>query len=903
MVDQGRFADFARIGSDWFWEADRDDRFLYFSVNRSRDALDLTNFLGRTRRELAAQDPENSARVAAVEALVRERQPFRDMLYCSKGADPPVWCAISGEPRFDEAGAFVGYRGVGRDVTDLVKAREALEIKSRALEAILGAMPDGVQLIDASRTILAINDRLYDILGLPSRGNSADATYESMLQMARRGEYGPGDPETLTRQRIEMMLKKVVADRDVGYQRELKTGRWVEVRLRALDDGSFLSLYRDITDDKRREAELERQSLLLQTIFAHFPGGIAVFDKDLRLAAWNERYAEIIGADPAAVRIGATPVDILASQARLGEFGPVEDPEAEARRRWALYQAGKMSFARRERPNGRTFEMRRTPVPGGGSISIYIDITEQTRAARALEELNATLEERIAERTAESKKSRDTLFDAVESIDDSLIIYDREDRLVLFTNHLYSQYPTADRIFVVGRKFDEILRDAVETGALAVPPGEDKEKFIADRADSHRRADGGVMVRHLPNGTVLHISEHRSQSGGIVAVGRDVTEQLKLEQQLREAQRMEAIGQLTGGLAHDLNNYLAVIMGNLDMLVERHDSDPDMERLIEGALAGARRGAELTRSLLAFSRRQPLDPKVLDIGGRVTDVARMLNRTIGGNIAIELRVAAGLWPVKIDGAQFDSGIVNLANNARDAMPNGGTLAINVSNSPAGALDAPAGDHVLIEVADTGIGMDAATLAKAFEPFFSTKGPGHGSGLGLSMVHGFVHQSGGVIHLASTVGKGTTVRLFLPRSAAHPTNPARRTAITFPRGTENVVLVDDNDDVRETVAETLTSLGYRVTEATSGDAALGLLEERADEFDLVVTDMIMPGRVDGLALGRIIRERWPRLAVVLTTGFAGDTDDGRDGGAAGFDVLIKPYRKEELARILRSALAK
>lgn len=903
MVDQQRFADFARIGSDWFWETDCDDRFTYFSTNRSRDGLDLTIFIGRTRRELAVQDPENLERVAAVEVLIRDRQPIRDMLYLAGRPGAPVWCQISAEPRFDEAGAFSGYRGVGRDVTDLMKARQALEIKSRTLEEILKAMPDGVQLVDAGRTTLAINDQLYDLLGLAKRSNSGDATYESMHEMARRGEYGPGDPEVLTRQRIEMMLQRVTAERHVRYQRELKTGRWMEVRLRALDDGGFLSLYRDITDDKRREAEIERQFQLLQTIFAHFPGGIAVFDKDLRLAAWNEHYAEIIGAHPAAVRIGATPVEILTSQARLGEFGPVEDPEAEARRRWTLYQAGEMDFGQRQRPNGRTFEMRRTSLPGGGSVSIYIDITEQKRAARELEELNATLEERIAERTAEARKSRDTLLDAVESVNHNLVVYDREDRLAVFTNHLYLQYPNVDNVFVIGRKFDEILRDAVETGALPVPPGEDKEAFIADRAEHHRRADGSVMVRHLKNGTVLHISEHRSQSGGIVAIGRDVTEQLKVEAQLRGAQRMEAIGQLTGGLAHDLNNYLAVIMGNLDLLAEHAHAIPEMLGLIEGALDGAERGAELTRSLLAFSRRQPLDPKVLDVGERIVDVTRLLKRTIGEKIVIEMQIARDLWPVMVDGAQLDSAIVNLANNARDAMPEGGKLTIAARNVPAGAADGPAGDHVLIEVTDTGRGMDSGTLAQAFEPFFSTKEEGHGTGLGLSMVHGFVHQSGGTVRLASAVGKGTVVRLLLPRSSEPLSIPLKRPTTAMVRGTENVVLVDDNDDVRETVAEALKSLGYRVTEAASGDEALDLLESRAGEFDVVVTDVIMPGKLDGLALGRIVRKRWPKLGVLLTTGFAGDADNDPAGGAVEFSVLTKPYRKEELARMLRSALAK
>ena len=501
MVDQQRFADFARIGSDWFWETDCEDRFTYFSTNRSRDGLDLTVFIGRTRRELAVQDPENLARVAAVEALIRDRKPFRDMRYLAGRPGSPVWCEISAEPRFDEAGTFIGYRGVGRDVTDLMKARQALEIKSRTLEEILKAMPDGVQLVDAGHTTLAINDQLYDLLGLAKRANSADATYKSMLEMARRGEYGPGDPETLTRQRIETMLQRVTADRHVRYQRELKTGRWMEVRLRALDDGGFLSLYRDITDDKRREAEIERQFQLLQTIFAHFPGGIAVYDKDLRLAAWNEHYAEIIGADPAAVRIGATPLEILTSQARLGEFGPVDDPEGEARRRWTLYQAGKMDFGQRQRPNGRTFEMRRTGLPGGGSVSIYIDITEQKRAARELEELNATLEERVAERTAEARRTRDTLLDALDSVSQNLIVYDREDRLAIFTKHLYLQYPTADKIFVVGRKFDDVLRLPWRATSCRCHPAKTRRRSSPIASTATGAPTAASSVRHLPNGT------------------------------------------------------------------------------------------------------------------------------------------------------------------------------------------------------------------------------------------------------------------------------------------------------------------------------------------------------------------------------------------------------------------
>jgi CheY-like chemotaxis protein len=382
-----------------------------------------------------------------------------------------------------------------------------------------------------------------------------------------------------------------------------------------------------------------------------------------------------------------------------------------------------------------------------------------------------------------------------------------------------------------------------------------------------------------------------------------VTDRLAGEQLLREAQRMEAIGQLTGGLAHDLNNYLAVIIGNLELLAECPGLDPQAPKLIANAISGVERGAELTKSLLAFSRRQPLDPVVLDMGPRIAEVSRLIRRTIGERIVLDLHVAADLWPVEIDGAQLDTAIVNLAVNARDAMPTGGTLTIEAHNISHGANGSPPGDHVLIEVKDTGFGMTAETAARAFEPFFTTKGPGHGTGLGLSMVHGFVHQSGGTIRLVSRIGEGTSACLLLPRSLrALASMQATDARFAQQRGAERVLLVDDNADVRLSAGDQLRSLGYRVSEADSGDAALALLEADPGAFDLVFSDMVMPGHIDGLALAGIVRQRWPALAVLLTSGYASELDSTANRGTAGFELLRKPYRKSALASALRQALA-
>jgi PAS domain S-box-containing protein len=1033
MSDATRFEDFARISADWFWETDIEDRFSYFSVPITRTGIVLDGRLGSRRRDGAAPEPDNLERLAALEAAIERREPFRDFVFrVGNQAGQMRWCSISGEPRHDRTGAFLGYRGAGRDLTEQLEAQREVELQGLALQAILQAMPDGVQLVDKSDGLLAVNDQIYEILDIPNRAAQRDAgsTFLSTLDLARRGEYGPGDPETMARRRSAELREMIASQRALTYERQLMTGRWVECRHRALDDGARLSLYRDITDAKAREAELERQSAVLSTITANMDGGIVVFDRDNRLVAWNSGFTDLIGIDPALARHGTTLREILVAQAKSGEFGPC-DPEAEADRRIANYHGDRALVSERTRPNGRIIELRRNPIPGGGSVTIYIDVTKRRQAEQALEELNATLERRIAERTealAESERFqstllanvpgivyrcrndrdwtmefvsegcrvllglapqdlvggsttynelihpddremvwqavqrdfaadrpfeleyrvrhadgsyrwvwdrahairvdagkveamegfvlditqrkvaerelarvRDNLSDAVESMTHGIMLFDRDRRLVLFNRQVLGHYVGPSDMLTIGNKFEENIAAAIEHGKIPLAPGQTAAAFIAERLAKFERATGEVTERHMPDGRILHISDHRTLSGGTVSMGVDVTERVRIEQRLREVQRMESIGQLTGGLAHDFNNYLAVVIGNLDLLADCRYDDPEAPKLIEGALAGAQRGAELTRSLLAFSRRQPLNPRSLDVGQRVNDVARLLKRAIGEKITLDVKVAPGLWPVEIDAAQLDSAIVNLANNARDAMPEGGTLTLAVRNAEAGAAEQPAGDHVLIEMIDTGRGMDEATQARAFEPFFSTKGPGHGTGLGLSMVHGFVHQSGGTIRLQSAKGKGTTVQLFLPRATRPVARPAPAGA-ALPRGTESVLVVEDNADVRAMVVTQLKSLGYRVVEADSGDAALAVLEERSGGFDLLISDMVMPGEIDGLALAKMARQRWPKLAILLTTGFSDViVDEAGDGKAVDFGVLRKPYRKAEIARAMRAAL--
>jgi PAS domain S-box-containing protein len=420
-----------------------------------------------------------------------------------------------------------------------------------------------------------------------------------------------------------------------------------------------------------------------------------------------------------------------------------------------------------------------------------------------------------------------------------------------------------------------------------------------------RRKDGSTFPMELAVGESPRAGNH-----AFVGIVRDVTERREAEtqrEQLRHSQKMEAVGQLTGGLAHDFNNLLAIIIGNLDMLGELRDGDPVTDELVRDALDSALRGADLTRRLLAFARRQPLQPERVEINEVIGAIVRLLARTLGENITIELSLSPNVWPVQIDQAQFEAVIANLATNARDAMPRGGSLLIDTRNDhldaayAAAHADVTPGDYVVVEVSDSGIGMPPDILLRIFEPFFTTKEQGKGTGLGLSMVFGFMKQSGGHITVYSEPGKGTTFRLYLPRvldaaAAAqedHAEEPASR------GGNETILVVEDNAGLRRIVVRQLREAGYRVLEAPDAEAAMTIIDS-AEPIHLLLTDVVMPGAMDGRDLARVAVARRPLLRVLLTSGFP----DARWSGStprSGSRLLSKPYRKEELRHAVREVL--
>jgi PAS domain S-box-containing protein len=408
-------------------------------------------------------------------------------------------------------------------------------------------------------------------------------------------------------------------------------------------------------------------------------------------------------------------------------------------------------------------------------------------------------------------------------------------------------------------------------------------------------ADGGY--RHFLDQGVL-APEVEGQPREIFGTIFDVTDRRILEERLLHGSKLEALGRLTGGIAHDFNNMLSVVMGSLDLL-QRSLGDNDIARKrARMAIEGAQRCADLTSRLLSFARRQPLRAAVVDLPTFGQSLLEILRRTLGDKIEVRLDVDERVWPVEVDSSQLEAALVNLAVNSRDAMPDGGKLSITMGNAPEGQPDRPApmiGDAVVIAVSDTGSGMPPEVQARVFEPFFTTKEVGRGTGLGLSMTYGFAKQSGGEIEISSAPGEGTTVRLILPR-AAGGAEPASQDMGEAPAGRgENILVVEDDPDVRQVTVSTLEMFGYRAVAAENGDAALSELRSRHD-IALLLSDVSMPGTLTGLELGREVQERWPHIKVLLTSGFV---EDGAVDSE--FQIILKPYRADDLARALRDLI--
>jgi PAS domain S-box-containing protein len=655
----------------------------------------------------------------------------------------------------------------------------------------------------------------------------------------------------------------------------------------------------------RVENELRRQAQLAQerteSILASINDGFLALDQDWRFTYVNA----------AAERMFKQTSDRLIGKNLWEVFPESHGSPSEANYRRAMTDRVSVSFENYSELGRRWLDVRVYPARDGGLSVYFQDITERKRAEDALRLLNETLEAQVAQRTAE--------------------LQDKEARLrtIFETSFTYQGLMTLDGTLLdanatslsgIGGKLEEVAgKPFWDTSWFTGTPG--MPEIV--RAAIPIVAGGETMRReirvNLPVGGYrwfdFQMRPVRDRQGKIVAIvpeAVEVTLRRKAEEALRQAQKMESIGQLTGGVAHDFNNLLTIIMGNLEALQRQLKGPTEtivaLERLVDGAMRGAQRAASLTHRLLAFSRQQPLDPRPLDVGRLVAGMSDLLHRTIGEQIAVESVLAGGLWRTSVDANQLEIAIINLAVNARDAMPNGGYLTIETANvyldeGSAGDQDGVVpGQYVMVAVTDNGSGMTPATLAKAFEPFFTTKDVGHGTGLGLSQVYGFVKQSRGHVKIYSELGDGTTVKIYLPRMHSEEVAAAEEAIpkATLGRDTETILIVEDDDDVRRHTHMILIELGYNVVESPNGRAALEIIEQRAD-IQLLFTDVGLPGGMNGRKLAEEARLRRRNLRVLFTTGYARNAivHDGRLD--PGVQLITKPFTYAGLAAKIRDVL--
>jgi PAS domain S-box-containing protein len=506
-------------------------------------------------------------------------------------------------------------------------------------------------------------------------------------------------------------------------------------------------------------------------------------------------------------------------------------------------------------------------------------------------------EERRGRRLAERKLRQ--LSRAVEQAANFVIITDAEGRIE-YVNPGFEKTTGYEAAELAGR----------QPFFWKIAPGVAEELWATARSGldwrgefDNIRKDGTALSVSV---TVSPVSDESGAITHIIAIEEDISRRREVEAQLRQAQKMEAVGNLTGGLAHDFNNLLAVVIGNLDLLVGRRKEDAEVQDLAAEALEAAINGADLTKRLLAFARRQPLQPQEIEVNELVGNTAKLLNRLLGQRVEVTLDLGEDVWPVLADASQLASAITNLSTNARDAMPKGGKLTIATRNT---VLDtdyvlahpeAKVGEYAEIAVTDTGTGISAETIQRIFEPFFTTKEMGKGSGLGLSMVYGFINQSGGSIGVDSEIGKGTTFRLFLPRGArAQPLAAEQEADPKDLRGKgKTVLVVEDVALLRRVVVKQLTELGYRVVEAETIGAALSVLEHQP--VDILFTDVVVGEGPTGLDLARVVANRWPDVRTLFTSGFPQTKLTAGSGPPPGAKILSKPYRREELAQALAEA---
>ncbi|MBI1180447.1 MAG: PAS domain S-box protein [Alphaproteobacteria bacterium] len=772
-------------------------------------------------------------------------------------------------------------------ITEVVTRQRSLEHEARIRDAAMEAALSPLAMFDLDGTVTYANAAFAEVLGY--------ARPTDLLGQRTEALWGqPGEAARI-------------------WQSLLDTGRWIGVTNAIRADGSArvaqvsVSLARggdgaavgaiascvDITAQRETEKALGESQRRLVTLMDNLPGGFAFRcrnDSFWTMEIISKGCFDVLGYSPEAL------IDN-----RLVAFATLIHPEDDKRVRREILEAinlarpFQVSFRVITRKGDVKWLMQQgTPQFAGKSEvqaleGVVIDITDRVVATEDLHREKARAEQYL---------------DVAASI---ILALDRQGRVTRF-NRKGTEVTGYTEEELAGQNWFDLLVDPAERQeakrAFAEIVAGDGEEL--PYLENQIRAKGGQ--RRVIGWNLARI---RDQTGYVVSVlgsGEDLTEQREIERQLLQAQKMQAVGELTGGLAHDFNNLLMAVQGNIEFLRDVVPDDPSVERYTAAALKAVGRGAELTQRLLAFSRKQLLRPEPTSINRLVGDMTELLARTLGPHIRISTEVAADTWDALVDPAQLENALLNLAINARDAMKDGGTLTIATSNETLNDVAAARhptlspGQYVVIAVRDTGTGMTQEVLDRAFEPFFSTKDSTRGSGLGLSMVYGFVKQSGGHIEIQSEVGHGTSVLLHLPHASRAPSDALEdedATAVIQGEG-ETILVVEDDEEVRSIIVAALKSLGYVVRQAPSAGEAQHLLDDGLRPH-LLLTDVLQPHGKDGIQFAQEVHEAFPQCAILLMSGYTEDAMERNKQLDKPFALLRKPFGKAELSRQVRARL--
>lgn len=903
----------AIIGT-WFWDVARDN----LTVD---DALALAHGLDpalartelRLEQVVAAVHPDDRAGLAdAIAEAVRRGGRYAHQ-YRTRGPDGAYrWIEAIGRVDLDAQGEAIGFPGVLIDIDERRRIEAERDQAQTLLRSFVEAAPGVVYAKDRQGRILIGNRGTTDLIGLPPEVYVGRTDAELLNDPAQAATVMATDERVMASGQTEQL------EEEVSFP-DGRRAYWLSTKSPLRDaDGTVVGLVGtslDITDRKAAEARHleveERYRLAAQAT------NDAIWDWRISdgHVIWNEALTTLFGH----------PLAETTAQWWLDHIHPDDRARVDADIH-AVIEGGGTSWNseyRFRRADGSFAPVldRGTVLRGGVAeplrmIGAMLDLTVRNTAEAAL----AKSEERLRFAT----EAGDMGFWDVDLVRDELIwpartkaMFGISPGVAVTLRDFYDGIHPDDSeatFAAFAAAADPARRALYDVEYRTVGKEDGVVRWVAAKGRGHFEGDRCVRVvgvaieitaRKLADARLQELNEHLESR-----VLEEVAERTRVEDALRQSQKMEAVGQLTGGIAHDFNNMLATVIGPLDLLAMRMgDSDPRAKRYIDMAIDGATRAAQLTQRLLAFSRQQPLQPVPLDVNRLIAGMSDLLVHSLGSNIRLETVLAAQVWCTFADANQLENVILNLAVNARDALPGGGRLVLETANcriaSAADAMraDVPTGEYVLITVADNGGGMPPEVIAKAFDPFFTTKKVGQGTGLGLSQVYGFVRQSAGHVKIHSSLGKGTTVALYLPRREGE-IDPGPSTAPADSRplsgGRELVLVVEDEPGVRQFSIEALSELGYPVLAADGAAGALALLEQHPD-IALLFTDVVMP-EVNGRQLADEALKRRPDLKVLFTTGYSRNALEHDGVLDPAVHVIGKPFTLEDLALRVRAVLA-